>query len=73
MEIDTKEVGLARFKLLAKRGTRDLRLLAFTIFCVSFGFGAYFSTFNNFAVESLGLTPIQLGRLEALREMPGFL
>lgn len=73
MECETGESNLAQLKLFAKRGICDLRLLAFTVFCVSFGFGAYFSTFNNFAVESLGLTPIQLGRLEALREMPGFL
>jgi predicted MFS family arabinose efflux permease len=66
-------IGADQIKALAQRGTRDLRLLAFTIFCVSFGFGSYFSTFNNFAVEALNLQPSQLGILESLREVPGFL
>jgi predicted MFS family arabinose efflux permease len=43
------------------------------MFCVAFGFGAYFSTFNNFAVQTLDLRPEQLGVLESLRETPGFL
>ena len=73
MALDIHETGLGRLTAFARRGTRDLRLLAFTIFCVSFGFGAYFATFNNFVVESLNLLPSQLGILESLREMPGFL
>lgn len=48
-------------------------MLAFTTFCVSFGWGTYFATFNNFAVETLNLKPHELGILESLREMPGFL
>lgn len=70
MELNTT---LTSVFAITKRGTRDLRLLAFTIFCVSFGFGAYFSTFNNFAVQALHIRPEQLGVLEALRELPGFL
>lgn len=65
--------GIAHIKSLARRGSRDLRLLALTIFCISFGWGAYFSTFNNFVVETLNLQADQLGYLESLREMPGFL
>jgi len=60
-------------RFLASRGTRDLRLLAFTIFCISLGWGSYFATFNNFAVEKLNLKADQLGILESLRELPGFL
>ena len=66
-------LGTDQIRSFARRGSRDLRLLAFTIFCVSFGFGSYFSTFNNFAVEALNLQPSQLGILESLREVPGFL
>ena len=73
MALDINETNLNRLMAFTRRGTRDLRLLAFTIFCVSFGFGAYFSTFNNFAVEALKMTPSQLGLLESLRELPGFL
>ncbi len=73
MASDVRELTLDTVRSLAKRGTKDLRLLAFTVFCVSFGFGAYFSTFNNFAVQALNLQPSQLGRLEAIRELPGFL
>ena len=73
MEFNVRDAALDSIRSLSKRGTRDLRLLAFTIFCVSFGFGSYFSTFNNFVVETLNLRPEQLGVLEALREMPGFL
>ena len=65
--------GLNQIRRLAYRGSRDLRLLSFTVFCVSFGWGAYFSTFNNFAVETLNLRADQLGMLESLREVPGFL
>jgi len=73
MELRSREISLHSLRALTRRGTRDLRLLAITVFCVSFGFGAYFSTFNNFAVETLNLRPDQLGVLEALREVPGFL
>lgn len=73
MELKSREISLDSLRALTGRGTRDLRLLAITIFCLSFGFGAYFSTFNNFVVETLNLRPEQLGVLEALREVPGFL
>ncbi len=73
MALGTRELSIDRIRAFTRRGTRDLRLLAFTTFCVAFGFGAYFSTFNNFAVEALNLKPHQLGILESLREVPGFL
>lgn len=65
--------GLAHIRRLSRRGSRNLRLLSLTIFCVSFGWGSYFATFNNFAVETLNLRADQLGILESLREVPGFL
>jgi hypothetical protein len=52
---------------------RALLLLAAAIFFVSLGFGFFESTFNNFAVNELNLTPRALGVLEAMRETPGFL
>ncbi len=73
MATEPRESPLAAFIALTRRGSKDLRLLAITIFCVSFGFGTYFATFNNFVVEVLHLQPMDLGRLEALRELPGFL
>lgn len=65
--------GLDQIRSYARRGTRDLRLLALTIFCVSFGWGAYFSTFNNFAVDTLNIKAHELGLVESLRELPGLL
>ena len=73
MGLGAYEITVTGIRSLARRGTRDLRLLAFTVYCVSFGFGAYFATFNNFAVQSLHLRPMELGTVEALRETPGFL
>lgn len=64
---------LDRVRAFAKRGTSDWRLLVLATFCMSFGFGAYTATFNNFAVQSLRLNPAHLGILEAFRESPGFL
>ncbi len=73
MSISLGSNGIDRIRSLTRRGSRDLRLLAFTVFCISFGWGAYFSTFNNFVVETLDLQANQLGVLESLREVPGFL
>ena len=68
----TTESGLKHVRAFVNRGSRDLRLLAISTMLMSFGFGAYNATFNNFAVQSLGITPRQLGILEAFRETPGF-
>ena len=40
---------------------------------LSFGFGIYSAVFYNFATESLAIRPEQLGYVEAVRELPGFL
>lgn len=53
--------------------SRDLKLLWTAIFCLSFGYGIYSAVFYNFATESLAIGPKQLGYVEALREVPGFL
>ncbi|MBI4530909.1 MAG: MFS transporter [Candidatus Latescibacteria bacterium] len=52
---------------------RNFILLAVGITGLSFTFGVHFTIFNNFAVERIGLEPHQLGILEAIREVPGFL
>lgn len=57
----------------SKRGTRDLRLLAFGLFCAMFGFGAFNAAYNNFIVTILHIKPLQLGVVESVRETPGFL
>ena len=36
-------------------------------------FGVQLTLFNNFIVERLGIEPHELGYVEALREVPGFL
>jgi len=73
MGIETHKSDISGQSRSPLKQARDLKLLMLTVFCVSFGFGAYFATFNNFAVEKLHLLPVQLGRLEAIRETPGFL
>jgi predicted MFS family arabinose efflux permease len=52
---------------------RNFILLAVGVTGLSFTFGVHFTIFNNFAVERIGLEPHQLGILEAIREVPGFL
>lgn len=55
------------------RWNRDFRLLAFSIFCVGVFFGILFGLFNNFIVDRLGIEADELGYMESLREVPGFL
>ena len=55
------------------RGSRNLRWLALSAFCLSFGFGIYMSTATNFAVQEIRIVPMQQGMLESVREVPGFL
>lgn len=52
---------------------RSFRLLAGAVFSVGFFFGIQLTLYNNFIVERLGIEAHQLGYVEALREMPGFL
>jgi predicted MFS family arabinose efflux permease len=57
----------------SKRRVRDLRLLAITTFCMSFGFGAFSAVVTNFAVLVLHINAKQQGLVESVRETPGFL
>jgi predicted MFS family arabinose efflux permease len=52
------------------------RLLVFIIlsnFLLNFGFQVWQTLFNNFAVESIGAGPAQVGLIQAVREIPGLL
>ena len=55
------------------RPTRDLKCLWLAVFSLGFGFGIYNASFFNFATEIIKIQPEQLGRVEAIRELPGFL
>ncbi|HEY3298513.1 MAG TPA: MFS transporter [Armatimonadota bacterium] len=73
MELNSKELKPGWIGSYMKRGTRDLRLLAFGMFWAMFGFGAFNAAYTNFIVQVLHLTPGQLGVVESIRETPGFL
>ena len=65
-------------RLAALRGpladwNRDFTLLAAAVFAVGVFFGVQMTLFNNFIVERIGIEPHELGAVEALREVPGFL
>jgi predicted MFS family arabinose efflux permease len=47
--------------------------LAVAVFSVGVFFGVQLTLFNNFIVERLGIEAHELGYVEALREVPGFL
>lgn len=51
----------------------DFRRLAFASGMVGVFFGVQLTIQYNFIVERLGIEPIELGVVEALREIPGFL
>ena len=53
--------------------SRALVFLAAGVFGLNFGFAAYQSTYTNFFVGNLGIDAFQMGALESLRELPGFL
>ncbi|MBI2503092.1 MAG: MFS transporter [Candidatus Latescibacteria bacterium] len=52
---------------------RNFTLLAIATFSVGIFFGVQMTLYNNFVVERLGIDAHQLGTVEALREVPGFL
>ena len=52
---------------------RNFRLLAVAVFGSGIFFGVQFSLFHNFIVERIGIEAHELGYMEALREVPGFL
>ena len=47
--------------------------MAVAVFSVGVFFGVHFTLFNNFIVERLDIEAHELGYVEALREVPGFL
>lgn len=53
--------------------TRNFALLAIAVGGVGFFFGVQLTVFNNFIVTRLGIEPHELGVVEGLREVPGFL
>ena len=52
---------------------RNFALLAVAAFSVGIFFGVQLTIYNNFIVERLHIEPHELGSVEALREVPGFL
>jgi len=52
---------------------RLFRVLALSNFLLYFGFEVWQDTFNNFAVELLGVSASQIGLLQSLREVPGLM
>lgn len=52
---------------------KDFRLLAIATAADGIFFGVQLTLFNNFIVERLGIEAHELGYVEALREVPGFM
>ena len=52
---------------------RDWRLFTLLSFLFAFGFAIYSGVFQNFLRDELKATPLQLGQLESIREIPGLL
>ena len=62
-----------KFSNPAAEWNRDFTLLAVGVFAVGTFLGVQFSLFNNFVVTRLSIEPHELGWVEAMREVPGFL
>ena len=60
-------------KISMRYWNRDFRLLACGVFGVGAFFGILHPLFNNFIVDQIGVQPHELGYMESLREVPGFL
>ncbi len=69
--------GLAKHRFALanpfREWNRNFRLLAVATASVGVFFGIQLTLFNNFIVERMGIEPHELGYMEALREVPGFL
>src|SRR5213594_711007 len=57
----------------AARLRRDWALFTALNFLFAFGFAIYAGVFQNFLRDVMHSGPLQLGQLESLREIPGFL
>lgn len=56
-----------------KSSPKNLKLVLLASFLVMFGFGIYNATYYNFITDVIKIDPENLGRLEAIRELPGLL
>ncbi|MGA9347716.1 MAG: MFS transporter [Anaerolineae bacterium] len=56
---------------MLKENRRILVYLVVSNFMLYFGFNVWQATFNNFAVEELGVGPGSVGWIQAVREIPG--
>lgn len=52
---------------------RILRTLTLGTFTMMLGFSIWQAVFNNFAVQELHVQPAQMGLIQSIREIPGFL
>lgn len=59
-------------KLFEKREV-NLLSIALNTFTLTFGFALWRVIFNNFARETLDITPAQIGIIQSVREIPGLL
>jgi predicted MFS family arabinose efflux permease len=67
---------LLRFWIRVRGVERDLKYTWAAVFILFYGFGLYNACFYNYATDPAGhlhITPVQLGHVEAVRELPGFL
>lgn len=53
--------------------SRDLKRLWIAVFFLFLGFGAYSACSPNFATDIIKIKPMEIGLVEAVRELPGFL
>src|SRR5689334_1753292 len=67
----TAAVSMAEPQAAALR--RDWALFTALNFLFAFGFAVYSGVFQNFLRDVMHSGPLQLGQLESLREIPGFL
>ncbi len=58
---------------LREAAWRSLPLLISGVFALNISQGMYNAVFNNFAVGALGISPLQIGVVEAVRECSGLL
>jgi predicted MFS family arabinose efflux permease len=60
--------------MTSTENTRRMMIyLVFSNFLLYFGFQVWQTLFNNFAVESVGIGPAEVGLVQAIREIPGLL